>query len=142
MSARVRIEGLDELRDALRRLPQDLTQEAHAIVIAQAEAAQREVVNGYPDGPTGNLKRRVTLEVNTSQFSAGARVRSRAPHASIFEKGTKARRTRQGRNRGRMPEASDAARMVPKAIQHRRRMYQALSAMLERYGLTVTGSAV
>jgi hypothetical protein len=141
MSARVQLKGLDELRNALRRLPQALTQEAHAIVVAQAEAAQREVINGYPEGPTGNLRRRVTIEVNTSKFSAGARVRSRAPHATIFERGTKARMTRAGASRGVMPQAPEPARMIPKAITHRRRMYQSLQAMLERHGLLVTGEA-
>lgn len=140
MSARVQWSGLDELRDALRALPQDLTQEAHAIVVAQAEAAQRDVVQGYPEGPTGNLKRRVTLEVNTSRFSAGARVRSRAPHSALFERGTKARRTSQGYNRGVMPQAPESAQMIPKAIRRRRRMFSALAAMLERHGLIVQGS--
>lgn len=138
MSARVVWEGLDEYRDALRRMPQSLTQEAHAIVVAHAEYAEREIEDGYPVGPTGNLRKRVTLEVNTSRFSAGARVRSRAPHAGLFESGTKKRKTRKGYNRGAMPQAPEAQRMIPKAIRHRRRMMQALFAMLEREGLIVT----
>lgn len=141
MSARVTLGGFDDLIRELRNLPQALTQEAHAIVVAQAEFAAHEIQGGYPTGPTGNLARRVTTEVNTSRFSAGARVRSRAPHASIFEKGTKRRRTRKGWNRGAMPEAPPSARMVPKAIKHRRRMYEALRAMLERHGAIVSGAA-
>ena len=140
MSAKVELHGLDELKTALRNLPQELTQEAQAIVVAHAEFAEREIENGYPVGPTGNLKRRVTTEVNTSRFAAGARVRSRAPHASLFERGTKRRVTADGRNRGVMPPAPDSARMVPKAIRHRRRMMGALRAMLERHGLVVTGA--
>lgn len=140
MSATVELRGLDELRAVLRRLPQELTQEAQAIVVSHAEFAAREVQGGYPTGPTGNLKRRVTTEVNTSRFSAGARVRSRAPHAALFERGTKRRTTTDGRNRGAMPAAPDSARMVPKAIRHRRRMMGALMAMVERHGLVVSGA--
>ena len=137
MSAAVKWDGLQEFRDALRNLPQTLTGEAHAIVVSHAEYAAREVQSGYQQGPTGNLRKRVTTEVNTSRFSAGARVRSRAPHSSIYENGTKARRTDRGLNRGAMPEPATAHKMIPKVIRHRARMVRALMAMLERNGLVV-----
>lgn len=137
MSATIRWTGLQEFREAMRQLPQTLTGEAHAIVVAHAEYAAGEVQRGYPKGPTGNLRKRVTMEVNTSRFSAGARVRSRAPHASIYENGTKVRRTDRGFNRGAMPEPPSANKMIPKVIRHRARMVRALMAMCERNGLIV-----
>lgn len=140
MSAAIQWSGLTEFRNALRQLPQALTGEAHAIVVAHAEYAAGEVQRGYPQGPTGNLRRRVTMEVNTSRFSAGAIVRSRAPHSKIYENGTKVRRTDRGFNRGAMPEPPSANKMIPKVIRHRARMVNALMAMCERNGLIVRAS--
>lgn len=139
MSVQLRFDGLAELRAALRQLPEHLTGEAAQIVEAHAVKAQGDVVQGYPQGPTGNLKRRVTLgRQQTSRISVKAVVSSRAPHAWIFEKGTRQRSTTRGWNRGRMPAASDAEAMLPKVIRIRRDMIAALVAMVRRAGFTVT----
>ena len=133
--------GLDELRAELRRLPEDLAKEAADIVLAHAEAAQRDIVNGYPTGPTGNLKRRVIILKNRALVSTSAVVQSRAPHAWIFEHGTRRRRTDKGYSRGRMPEADPAQQMIPKAIRWRRRMTDALIALVRRFGMQVDEAA-
>lgn len=136
--ARVELVGLEEFRAALRNLPRQLANEAGAIIVAHAEDAQRRVQRGYPEGPTGNLRAGVTLKVeHSSQYGAFAQVRSRAKHASIFEQGTKVRRTRAGANRGAMPRPPASARMIPTVVAQRARMTQALKAMLERNGLLV-----
>lgn len=139
MATRVRLEGLTELRNALRRLPTDLAEEAATIVEAHANLARTEIQAGYPTGPTGNLKRRVTVTHNAGRrVSAVAVVKSAAPHAWIFEHGTRRRVTERGRNRGRMPEATDAQQMIPKVIRIRRRMVTALIALVRRAGFEVT----
>lgn len=141
MSVKLQIDGLTEFREALRQLPQELTAEAGAIVLAIAEEAGQQIQAAYPQGPTGNLKRRVTVTKEpSSAFGVRATVRSRAPHASIFEKGTGQRQTRTGANRGRMPVAPPNEQMIPIAIRARRRMVLALIQMLQRAGLVVTQS--
>lgn len=133
--------GLEEFRTALRNLPSDLAQEAGAIVIAHAEFAKQEIQASYPEGPTGNLKRGVTIEKQQAgPFAAVAIVRSRAPHATIYEKGTAQRRTAGGANRGSMPAAPPSQQFIPIAIRARRRMVAALIQLLQRAGLVVTES--
>ncbi len=137
MSTKVTIEGLTEFRAALRALPADLAAEGAQIVVAHATEAKREIAVGYPTGPTGNLKRGVTLDVETNQFGTIARVRSHAKHAHLYEDGTGPRRTRSGANRGRMPSAPEANRMIPKVIRIRARMRQALIELVKKAGFQV-----
>lgn len=138
MSVTLQMNGLTELYRDLRRLPTDLADEAGTIVIAHAELAERQIETGYPEGPTGNLRRGVTTEKNRSKFGSSAIVRSRAKHAFIFEKGTVGRRTSKGYNRGRMPEANVAQQMIPKVIRARRRMVEALKDLVRRAGFEVS----
>lgn len=141
MPARFHMEGLDEFRVELRKIPAGLVADAAAVVFAHAEDAQRQIAAGYPQGPTGNLKRGVVVERQKGNLRVFARVRSRAPHAHLFEKGTRVRTTREGWNRGRMPPAPEAARMVPKVVRLRRRMELVLMGLLERYGFLVREAA-
>jgi hypothetical protein len=133
----LRINGLDELRAALKALPDDLLNEATVIVNFQAEAAAREITAAYPLGKTGNLKYFVRVEHAADAVSATAKVRNRAKHAWLFEYGT-AIRSAGGKNRGRMP----AGRVfVPIAMQRRRIMLSALIDLVRRAGLHVSGAA-
>jgi hypothetical protein len=131
---KLQINGLAELREQLRNLPDDLAQEAGVVVTAHAEDAQRRVQNAYPEGPTGNLKRRVTVnrEVSSSRFGAKALVSSRAPHAWLFENGV----------RGKAPRRETPAneQAIPIFVQVRRRMVEALIQVVQKAGLTVTAS--
>lgn len=129
--------GLAELRAALRQLPAELTADADAIVLAHAEDAHRVIEDAYPVGKTGNLKAGVTTERNRSRFATSAIVRSRARHANLFERGTKARFTKRGWARGTMPEADVAKRMIPKVIRARQRMVNALVGLVKRAGFEV-----
>ena len=63
--------GLDELRETLRRLPQDLVAEASHIVEAAANGAHAEVKGSYPRW-TGNLRDHLTL----TELARGARTAS------------------------------------------------------------------
>lgn len=138
MSVTLRFDGLEELRQALRKLPETLATEAAAIVVEHAQLAHDQIQNGYPQGPTGNLKHRVTITKQSSRVTTKATVSSRAPHAWIFEHGTHRRVTSHGANRGRMPPASDAQAMIPKVIRVRRQMMEALKDLVVRAGFEVS----
>jgi hypothetical protein len=137
MASSFELKGLTELREALRRLPQELTEEAATIVEAHATLAQNQIVNAYPQGETGNLRRGVTRSKERHQFTVRSIVRSRAKHASIFERGTTTRRNSKGANRGRMPEASPSQQMIPIVVRRRRAMLEALKVMVRREGFQV-----
>ena len=129
--------GLNEFKEALRRLPEHLADEAGDIVIAAAEGAATTVQANYPSR-SGNLKRGVSVSRQRSRASTSARVKSGAPHAVIFEKGTGIRQNRRGANRGRMPKAPDSQAMIPTVIRARARMLASLIALLEREGFQVS----
>lgn len=138
MGASVRWDGLDDFKRALRNLPEDLAREASGVVTETANAAKRAIQDGYPVGPTGNLKNRVTVSTaQANSVSAVAIVRSAAPHASIFERGTKTRHTGAGANRGRMPRPDVSERMIPKVQSFRARMVERLIEIVKREGLEV-----
>jgi hypothetical protein len=139
MAAKVDLQGFADFRAALRALPEDLAHEGSDIVVAHATEAQREIRGGYPQGPTGNLRRGVTLDVDRNAFGTVATVKSHAQHAHLYEAGTKRRTTRSGANRGVMPPAPEGNRMIPKVIRIRARMRQALIELVKRAGFTVTG---
>jgi hypothetical protein len=138
VSARIQLSGFDELKAALRRLPDDLTAEAGHITEAAANAAAVDIRRAYPVR-TGNLRNHVTVtHFEKGRFSAGAIVKNTATHAWIFENGTQARHTDLGSNRGSMPPGHV---FVPIAIRERRRMYDRLKDLLARRGLVVDGNA-
>ena len=142
MSGRVEWTGLDELRADLRRLPADLAAEGSAIVNGAAEVARAEVVAQYEAHVvTGNLASHVSIGRGAAvgAFSASVILKSTAPHAHLFEFGSEARHyvTIRGKKKllGQMPAANI---FVPIVIRRRRKMEDALAAMVERHGLTVT----
>jgi len=135
--ATLELKGLDELRTALRNLPDDLTDEADAIVQAHADEAARQIRGGYP-AVSGNLQRGVTVERNTSKLTSTAVVRSRARHAHLFEHGTGPRRTGSGASRGVMPKAPSNQQMIPIAIRVRGRMVRLLIDLVRRAGFEVS----
>ena len=138
MSTRLHLDGLTELIHALRQLPEELTAEADTIIRTHADQAKREIQTAYPDGPTGNLKRGVTVEHNASKFSTHAIVRSRAKHAHLWEFGTKRRHTGRGAHRGVMPPGPSGQRMIPIAMRTRRKMLDALTDLVRRAGFEVS----
>lgn len=127
MSATVRFEGLDELRAALKALPEHLRGGAATIVIDHAEAAKQEIVDAYPE-VTGNLKGRVVVEPQSSTYGAAAKVKSTAKHAWMFENGTQTRQNALGHNRGAMPPGRV---FVPIMVRRRREMHGDLVDLLQ-----------
>ena len=152
MSVRLLFEGMNELRDALHNLPNELALEAREVVSNAATDAMRETVNAYPIRttnvnpgihrkttyfPPGNLRRRVTIVNKSNNASALSVVRSAAPHAHLFEDGTARRTNSKGANRGSMPKAPLSELMIPKVIRIRRRMYEQLIAIVRAAGFVV-----
>jgi hypothetical protein len=136
VSSQLKIEGLAELRAALRALPTELVDEAGAIVGAAAEEAKRAIVDKYPTR-TGNLKDGMSVTRRRSgNFGTAAVVVNKAKHAWIFESGTQARHNDIGANRGSMPPGHV---FVPGVMSKRAEMYRNLGKMVEAHGLIVTG---
>lgn len=136
MSARVRFEGLDELRAALRQLPEELRNDALALVIQTGDEAADTIRAAYEASRvSGNLARGVkTASIPAGRFGAAVAVRSTAKHAFIFENGTQTRKTQLGANRGAMPPGRV---FVPIMIRHRRMLHHLLVDLVQRAGFEV-----
>ena len=137
MALILQIKGLEELRAAFRALPKDLQREAAVIVQAQAEAARQQIAAAYPER-TGNLRRGLRVETRADPTSDYAILRNYAPHAVIFEKGTKPRRWKSGKSTGRMPPGNV---FLPIANRRRQMMVNLIVDIVERHGLHVSGLA-
>jgi hypothetical protein len=145
-------DGLDELRQVLGRMPAVLQPEVQARAFAHAGAAATTLRAAYPEGPTGNLRRGVRLDQRAARGGGSATVLvSAAPHAWIYERGTKPREGRGGSatgkgsrshgalaNRGFMPRSDAFARVVGPA---RRRLIDDLTALLVQRGFVVRDAA-
>lgn len=129
MPARVVWEGLEELKEALRRLPEALRDDAIPLVLAAADATEIATFTNYPER-TGNLRKGVGQKQERSAFGVIAIVYSRAPHAHLYENGTR-----------HSAPAPPHKRLGTHAARERRKMYAALRAMLESHGLEVSGDA-
>jgi hypothetical protein len=144
VSASVRWSGLNELRAALRNLPEELTAEAGHIVEGAANGAAVDIKRDYAKHRrTGDLQDGLTVtHFEKGKFSAGAIVKNTAKHAWLFDNGSQARHyiTKRGKKHatGAMPPSHI---FVRGAIRARRKMYEQLKALLERKGLVVTGDA-
>lgn len=134
MSARLRLVGLDSLREALKRLPRELGGEGKRYVKEHAETARRAIV--YPVH-SGNLARglRVRTETDTPLVTV-ADVENTAPHAWIFEHGTQARHNAIHGGGGRMPPGHV---FEPPVEAEQRALKADLVALVERNGLKVRG---
>ncbi len=154
-SFRVTFEGMNELRDALSKLPEDLTQQSRLVVQASAREASNETVLAYPVRrtnlspgykrkspwfPPGILRGRVTVTDRSTNVSAVYQVKSAAPHASLFENGNEGRKryNSKGQNRGAMPAAQTSERMIPKVVRIRARMYEQLKEIVRLAGFEVS----
>jgi hypothetical protein len=157
MSVQIQWEGLDELRTALRNLPEDLATQAAVVVSAVAMQDAQETKIDYPIRqtgthpgyrrkttyfPPGNLRKGVTVSDKSTRFTARFVVRSGAPHAWLFEHGTEGRqrRNKQGANRGAMPAAPESEKMIVKAIRSRQRMKAQLIEIVKAAGFEITES--
>lgn len=133
-------DGLADLREALRTLPQTLKAESSHIVIGAANGAAARIKGNYTRGKTGNLIAGVEVkEVSAGSVGVAAVVVSKSPHAWMYENGTQVRHTGKGAYRGVMPAAPPGRAFIPAVIKARRKMYEDLKDVLVRNGLVVVG---
>jgi hypothetical protein len=145
---RIQWTGLTELRAWLRNLPEHLTNEASGIVSSSVQHAFTEIYNGYPIGPTGNLRRGLKMRLpgeggsgmraSSKALGVNAILYNHAPHAWFYDNGTATRRS--STRPGGLGYMKPTHLFVRTAIKWRTAMYARLVFMLEREGLIVTGS--
>jgi hypothetical protein len=141
MSAGVQWSGLEDFRQILQNLPDRLTGEAVHIVDYWADATANQLLLNYPIGDTGNLRKGVRVnKLHEQGQGVYDEVKSSAPHAHLYEFGTQNRETEKGWKRGRVKPFSETGKetLIGIAIRNRRRMDDALVAMLTRDGFKVT----
>jgi hypothetical protein len=141
MPVRFRWTGLDELKEALRRMPADLTEDGGRIVQTRTLIAADQIRAAYPrsrNPDSRHLADEVRTRIERSRFGATGTVTNTSPHAREFENGTQERHTATGASRGSMPPAHV---FVPIMSRQRREMYDDLRALLVQHGLTVRGDA-
>jgi hypothetical protein len=137
--ASLTLDGLEELRRELAALPTTWRAAAEEVVRGTAEEMARDVRAAYNQRwkeHTGNLTKDIRVEkVGPISYV----VVNRARHAHLLEFGTVTRyRHDTGANRGRI---DGRPVFIPLAVKYRRRMFERLKALLQSYGLTVTGAA-
>jgi hypothetical protein len=124
--------GLDEYMAELRAFPLALTAEGNGIAKDTADAAASEVRAAYPKR-TGNLRKgvRVRKKYRRETLRASYEVRNTAPHAYIYEHGTRARHTRYGADRGSMPAGNVFIRITER---HWREFVERIKDLLRERG--------
>lgn len=142
MANRLRLEGLEELKAALRSLPADLTGEASNIVEGASNGAAVAIKSGYASHRrTGNLQDGVTVDHQRVGFSVRSIVKNTAKHAYIFENGTAARHRASGASTGLMWGHMPPANVfIPTVVRARRAMQEMLIGLVRRAGFTVSGN--
>lgn len=136
----------DDLREALRNLPEDLHDEAFGIMESTADAAMNDIRAAYPV-KTGNLRNGVIKEVRAGLLKTVTVIKNTAPHAWIYEHGTAARHftgtDKSGRHYiiGDRGQAKAGNVFIPRMIRSRRQFYDDVAELMERHGLLVTGKA-
>jgi hypothetical protein len=143
VSASWSIIGVQELRDALRKLPDALAAEGRGIVIGAANHAALKIRSGYgAHRRTGNLQEHVVIkESNHDAYGSAIKVSSTARHAWIFEFQENERHTNiKGANRGRMWSHQTRPNIfVPAVVSARLQMVRELVELVRRNGVTVSG---
>lgn len=125
--------GMAELLRGLEQLGETVQQEAAGIVEGSARLMAANVAPQYASR-TGTLRDRVVVEkgriASVGTQALRWKVRNKAPHAWLYEKGSAQRFTAgTGANRGRMPAK---ATFVPAAIRAREGMRRQLIALVKR----------
>lgn len=128
------LDGLDELRNALRDMPDQLTNDAIAIVATAAHDTASDIKGQYPSGP---MRDGVVVVDRSAPYRARFVVESRTAQAVWWEFGTQNRVTQQGWNRGAEKAHPDQS-LIRIAKFYRARMHAALVELVRSAGFTVT----
>ena len=129
-AATLEIQGLDELKKLVGGFADACTDDGQQLADQAAMRAVEEVKAAYPQGPTGNLKKGVRIvRVKGDGHRVLSIVKSTAPHAHLYEYGTRRQPAR--------PVMGEVAARV------RRDFYADLLRMVERVtGAAITGGTV
>lgn len=144
----MRFDGLEELKQELRNLPDALKGEGRHIVEGVANRAAADVKAEYGNHrDSGNLQDGVIVtHFERGRFSAGAIVKSSAPHAWLFDNGSAARHyfTVRGKRHdtGKMWGRTAPTHVFVRTMMRvRESMWEQFTELLERHGLRVSGRA-
>lgn len=119
--------GMGALITQLEQLPDRLRDETEGIVQATADLMAADLRREYPEHE-GALRRGVVVE-RSAGSEAKVKVRSKAPHAHLYEYGTVQRfLAGNGANRGTMPARPT---FIPIAQRNRRRMVEQLMRIVK-----------
>lgn len=133
MSATLTLDGVDALRRMLDEVPESFKAQALVPIVRESSEGMRAEVEGAYHKRTGRLASRVVVERQSNALRA--KVRTKAPHAHLYEYGSIRRYTRgSGANRGQMPAQPT---FVPAAIRWRARMVDRVLAAMR--GLRIPG---
>lgn len=135
----LRLDGLTELRAALRQLPADLAADAADMVVHSVDMTAASLIQSYPLGDTGNLRKGVKKTITRSQVAVVGEVKSTSPHAHLWEFGTQNRRTQHGWNRGRLRNQYNRG-LVGITLRERQALNTNLIDLVRRAGFIVSGS--
>lgn len=92
--------GIAGLIAAIKQVPEAVQREADTAIDGVADGMVSAVKAQYRRGRTGTLQRGVRKR---KLAPLAYQVRSAAPHAHLYEFGTRQRQTKRGANRGAMP---------------------------------------
>ena len=99
-----------DLSRAMERATDDFKRTVGGLIEAAPHTLQGRLQSIYPQGPTGTLRRRITISSGQPRASSGTpvavrKVRATAPHIHMWQEGTRDRfdSTRANASRGRMP---------------------------------------
>lgn len=128
--------GIAELQAAFAQLPKALAEEANAIALTHAQAAEAEVRAAWaPHSKSGEMLGELRIEtIAVGPYTRAAVLVATSPQALWLEMGTVARHTRQGWERGAMPGTNV---FIPAMRKMRAAFYAEVEALLERYGMSV-----
>ena len=135
MATTLTFDGLEDLKRALRSLPDDLHAECGHKVHAAANATVAAIKAKYgAHRRTGHLVDAVDATVDDSRFGTSALIAVKDEAAWWFENGTQARHWINGKLTGTMPAYPI---FLPTITKERRRMYEEQKDILQRHGLVV-----
>lgn len=137
----VEIKGMQEFRQMLMNLPEDLQREARSIVTAAAERTAAQARSKYREVATGDamaLADHVNVSVTDKKESIRATVWNQLWYSSWYEFGTQTRARKRGR--GGTGAAPPRPTLIPIARRERRQMRDDLIAMVRGKGLEVRGA--
>jgi len=140
MGAQLQLDWIGITRRQLEMMPKILAEDATRIAARGiAEAHSRVRIQYVLHRVTGNLLKGLSVKVVSSDpLKVAHKVSSNQFHAHLFEMGTAPRQNKRKANRGAAKPQNVIASIMPPI---RAAFYRDIKAMMERYGLQVSGDA-